>query len=140
MNTHVLFSKTEYLNSDRSFRSFYELAPEDRKAKVDRFKFQKDKKLSLGAWNLLRDTVALTGKEFVDAEIALGEHQKPDFTSDFGLHFNLSHSEDAVMCIVSEAICGCDIEKIDEKNLSLCKRFFLPSEAEFIYGTKNPGE
>lgn len=133
---HVLFAKTEYLKDATVFGKYYATADDARRAKVDRLKFDDDKVLSLGAYQLLSDGVTLSGQNLSDLEILSGEHQKPDFTPSSGLHFNLSHSDEAVMCILSEHVCGCDIERIDGKNLDLSERFFHPFEAAYVRAGK----
>lgn len=44
------------------------------------------------------------------------------------VHFNLSHSHDYVVCAISSANIGIDIEKIQGLNLSLSKRIFAEKE------------
>ena len=61
--------------------------------------------------------------------IKTGTKGKPEVQ---GLHFNISHSNDIVICAVSENDIGCDIEKISTANLSIAKRFFTENEFKYI--------
>ena len=46
-----------------------------------------------------------------DFEVAVGENGKP-YIKNSNLYFNLSHSEKMVMCAVSSAETGCDVQLI----------------------------
>ena len=46
--------------------------------------------------------------------------------------FNISHSDDMVMCVCSDSNVGCDIQQIKPYNEKVAKRFFSPSEIELL--------
>lgn len=63
-------------------------------------------------------------------KIETAEHGKPYLPDYPGIHFNLSHSGNRVMCIVSDQEVGCDVEKIEERLISQVIRCFAESEQE----------
>lgn len=56
------------------------------------------------------------------------------FLSNSDIYFSISHSGDMVACSISEKETGCDIEKINEFNPKIPKRFFTDKEADIIDG------
>ena len=100
---------------------------EKRKEKICRCMYPKDRKQSLGAGLLLNKVLSLHG--VLADDIVSGENGKPQIQ---GICFNLSHSEDMVICTVSEKPVGCDVEKIKEINLKIADRFFSKKEVEYL--------
>lgn len=68
--------------------------------------------------------------------IARGLYGKPYFINYKDLHFNISHSDNKIVCAISTTPIGVDIEKISSPNLMLAKRFFLPLESFLIFSAK----
>lgn len=62
------------------------------------------------------------------ADIIIGEHGKPLLE---GVHFNVSHSRNLVVCAVSDIPVGCDVERIKQAPLHLEKKYFHPEEISF---------
>ena len=95
--------------------------------KTMRYRQAKDRKQSLGAGLLLNQCL----KEYrIDIErIRYGEHGKPEVE---GICFNLSHSQDMVVCAVSEMPVGCDIEMIGELKEGIAERFFTENEVRYL--------
>ena len=95
--------------------------------KIMRCRQTKDRKQSLGAGLLLTQCL----KEYrIDTEsIRYGEHGKPEVE---GICFNLSHSQDMVVCAVSGMPVGCDIEKIGELKEGIAERFFTKNEVKYL--------
>ena len=58
-----------------------------------------------------------------------GENGKPEIK---GIHFNLSHSEDMVVCAVSEKAVGCDVEKVGEFRNGIAERYFTENEIAYL--------
>lgn len=121
------------------------LAAEDRRAKADSMKSDKGRAQSLGAGLLLHEAcrelaaAGMTGFECADEHISYGEHGKPDFDqkwleeNGFGeMHFSLSHSGDRVMCGISTAPIGCDVEIVKRRDMKIARRFFCEEEYEDI--------
>lgn len=109
------------------FRALYPTVSEERRAKIDRLRRQKDKCLSLGAALLLQ--FALREQGIGESAIVTGEHGKPYLRDDPQLYFSLSHSGDFALCAVCDGCeVGCDIEMRGEADLRVAKRFFAPEE------------
>lgn len=103
----------------------------ERREKIDRMRFAKDKYLSLGAGVLLAHALKELGIDTVP-ETAYGQNGKPYFPSMPNLHFNLSHSGTVVLCAVCDRHIGCDSEKIGTFNEKLARRFFHPTEYDML--------
>lgn len=102
--------------------------PLDRQEKIARLRFEKDRRLSLGAGQLLQRALCDAGFGETDAVPVLSEYGKPFFPAFAGFHFNLSHSGTQVLCAVADTEVGCDIELRGEYKDKLAKRFFHPDE------------
>ncbi|MBR3074041.1 MAG: 4'-phosphopantetheinyl transferase superfamily protein [Fibrobacter sp.] len=96
------------------------------------FKFPKGKMQSLGVGLLLRKACEEAGLAGADERIAYGENEKPFLADCPGIHFNLSHSGERVMCVISPFEVGCDVEIIKGNRGRLAERFFLPEESAWI--------
>lgn len=100
---------------------------EDRVKKTLRYRQEKDRKQSLGAGLLLKR--CLNEYQVNIEDIRCGKHGKPEIE---GLYFNLSHSYDKVVCVISEMPVGCDIEKIKDVKDSIAERFFTENEIQYL--------
>lgn len=138
MKTQIFAAKTDILKSPENFQHFYNSASIERRNKIDRFKFEKDKILSLGAEILLKKALAESGIYLDELRYAYNAQQKPLLIGHNDIHFNLSHSGNTVLCAISDEEIGCDVELIDEIDLNIADRFFNKSEAILI--NKQSGE
>ena len=69
----------------------------------------------------------------------IGEHGKPSLANHPEIHFNLSHCKAGVMCVVSDANVGCDIEPFVSKvNPDLCNYCMSDAEVKQIMAAENP--
>lgn len=123
----VYIADVEALKNPEVYRTCYSKVSCERKEKIDRFYFEKDKRLSLAAELVLQQ--ALGEKGISTWQQHLGVNGKPYID---GIYFNLSHSEDKVMCAVSDWEIGCDVEKVTDIELAISQRFFYGTEHETI--------
>ena len=100
---------------------------EERKEKIHRYMYSEDRKRSLGAGLLLNKVLSL--HRVCADNIEYEENGKPQIQ---GIFFNLSHSQDMVVCAVSEKPVGCDVEKVKEANLKIAERFFSDREVKYL--------
>ena len=122
------------LEDEAVFSHLYRTVSAERQRKIDGFIFPKDKRLSLAAELLLKKGLYNAGiKEYT---IRYGQFGKP-YIEDKDIYFNLSHSEEMVMCTVSSAPVGCDVERVADIDLDIAKRFFYTSEYEMIAAAKD---
>ena len=75
-----------------------------------------------------------------DMEITLGEYGKPQLLNHADVQFNLSHSGNMAMCIISSDDVGCDIEEIQDDKHKIAERFFNSEEVASINAKKTESE
>lgn len=125
METQIFFSDV----SDIDYNFYFDLMPRDRQERTKKLRFEKDKKLSAGAWGLLQKVLEINkikNPKFYKNEQGKIYCDKKNF------YFNLSHSGSMVMCAVSEKEIGCDTEEIKLVKEKLAERFFAPGEQKAI--------
>lgn len=130
--------------SEDIYRSAYEALPDSVKERVDRMRMYDDKVRSVAAWSLLREGLKDIGVTMAEGRIGYGEYGKPMFmsgeTGNEEIFFNLSHSEERVMCVIAERPVGCDVQIIGGSERDIAKRFFHPNEYEVIRAIENEEE
>lgn len=131
---YVYAADTSVLDSKELFAQAYDRVSKQRQEKTDRMVFRKDKQLSLGAELLLQRCLKEYG--IVSYELGTAEYGKPYLkewtvcgqTEKEPVYFNLSHSGERVMCVLSVKEAGCDVEKIKKMEMAVAKRFFTEKE------------
>ena len=119
--------------SDEMYIHYYSLMSEEKKRRVDCFRFEDDKKRTVVGEMLARQAISewcCVPEESVVFEIA--EHGKP-YAKDLNVEFNISHSADMVVCVVDDNPVGVDIEKIRHVDLNTAKRIFNKDEIRYIF-------
>lgn len=130
--TRVYIADISALKDAPVFECLLERVPEYRQKKVKSFKFEKGKMQSLGVGLLLQLACKEMGREGADEHVAYGENGKP-YLADFpNVHFNLSHSGERVMGVISPFEVGCDVEIIKGDRGKLAERFFKSEESAWI--------
>ncbi len=135
--TKVYVSDTSFLKDKSVFGELYKTVSPDRQRKIDAFLFEKDKMLCLAAELLLKRALSDAGIERY--KVKYGSFGKP-YIANESICFNLSHSEDMVMCVISSEEVGCDVEKITDIDLEIAKRFFYTTEYDAITAAKSVEE
>ena len=101
--------------TDAEYSKMYLNVPESIRNKIDNKKMLINKKQALLGYYLLRCLL----REHYNIKdypvIDFNEYGKP-FLVDIMLYFNISHSDNAVVCVVSEDNIGIDIEKVVDRN------------------------
>ena len=131
MPVKLYIASTEPLRDEARFARLLETVPADRREKVLAFRVDGARRLSLGAGLLLNRALADAG--FPPMEARVTEYGKPYFPALPDFHFSLSHSGERVLCAVSAASVGCDIEKAERADLKIAQRFFHPAEREWLF-------
>nr|WP_294998043.1 4'-phosphopantetheinyl transferase superfamily protein [uncultured Methanobrevibacter sp.] len=132
--------KLAYCNvEDLDLSKAYDLLSKNRKEKVNRFRFLKDKKLSCGAYLLLK---RLLNEENILNPIFKTEKFGKAYISNYeNIHFNMSHSGKIVACSISDFKVGVDVEYNDPTiDLDIAKNYFYNSEYESIMNSNNPSD
>ena len=129
--TRIYIADISVLKDSSIFEKLLKTVPEYRQKKAMSFKFAKGKMQSLGVGLLLRKACEEAGFAGADEHIAYGENEKP-YLADCDVQFNLSHSGERVMGVISPFEVGCDVEIIKGDRGRLAERFFLPEESAWI--------
>lgn len=109
----------------------------DRQEKISRFRFDRDKKLSCGAYLLL---IKMLNDENITHPLFKTEKYGKSYISNYeNIHFNLSHSGKYVACGISDNTIGVDIEYNDpEIDLNIARNYFYNQEYNSIINSDNP--
>ena len=127
---HLYVADAGVLADDLLFEAAYARATDERKEKVDRYRFRRDQCAALGAELLLRRALGRLGIRKL--AYSYGEAGKPYLTGEDGVFFSLSHSGNVVLCAVSDCEIGADIERVRTADLRLAERFFCAGEYAHI--------
>ena len=130
--------KIAYCNVENlDLNKAYPLVSAKRKEKIDFYRFNKDKRLSCGAYLLAEKMLAEEG--IVNPNFETHKFGKTYISNYENIYFNISHSKNMVSCAISDAEIGCDIEFNDPQiDLNISKNYFFNSEYENIKRSKNP--
>lgn len=137
--TTIFASYVLPLKNPEVFRLAYNSVSLDRKKKIDGYRFEKDRLLSLGAEILLQYALKKSSPDFESVSVKISETKKP-YLENSDLHFNISHSGEWVICAISDCEVGCDIEKIDTPSMEIAEQFFCPEEYSDIKKTVSEKE
>ncbi|MBR5497960.1 MAG: 4'-phosphopantetheinyl transferase superfamily protein [Clostridia bacterium] len=120
--------------TDEEYSKWYALMSDEKKARVDRFYFDEDKKRTVAGEMLARKAVAQwCSVAPEDIVFIIGENGKP-YAGNLDAEFNISHSDDFVVCVIDSCQVGIDIEKIRPVDLKTVRHFCTESEIEYIFG------
>ncbi len=128
----IYMINTDKLNDDMLFEDYYKVMSAYRQNKIMKYKFRKDRNLSLGAGMLLDYGLKQYGLNECNMRYAAGNNEKPYFADRPEIHFNISHSGTMVICSFANTEIGVDIEKITSVDFDIARRFFCTSEYEYI--------
>lgn len=115
--------RTECLPDPKECQGVLDGLLPERREKILRYAYVRDRKLGLAAEWLLKEVLQMHEKN--EADITYGYNGKPEID---GLYFNLSHSHEVAVCAVSNSPVGCDVEKIDKAREKIATHFFTPQE------------
>ncbi len=116
------------------------LLPPSRLQKATNYLKKEDRLLSFAASFALEEALESQGVKEKDVEIIYGENNKPYIKDRDDLYFNLSHSGEVAIAVVSKKELGCDIEKIRPYSEEVAKRCFAKEERAYINKAKNKDE
>ena len=135
MQTFAALLDVSALENETLYQTALCLCPQHRQRKAATFKNARDKRLSVGAWLVVKRVLSELGIDADHEEIAYGQYGKPYFAARKEVRFNLSHAGSMVLCAVSGRETGCDIEKIGKLTMKTAERCFHPSELACIRKT-----
>lgn len=111
-----------------------------RREKIERLRYEADKRLSLGAGLLLDQGLRRFGLREQTEAFGTVENGKPCLLNHPEIQFNLSHSGNMVMAAFSSCPVGCDVEKKQKARMDVAKRFFTPAEQRVLLAAKTEAE
>ena len=105
----------------------------ERQEKTGRYRFRKDRMMSLFAELMLRAAVMdMTGLKNEAIRISAAEGGKPFLPDLPEIRFSLAHAGGRVALAVSRRPVGVDLECVKTCDMKLAERFFLPEEVAYI--------
>ena len=108
---------------------------EERRDQVMRFRFDKDRRLCLGAGLLLAWALHQAGA--TDLSLCRLRYGKPVLANNPDIHFNLSHSGMLAVGAVSDQPVGVDVETLQNADSGIMDMCFHPIEQEWINHAKD---
>lgn len=115
------------------FRKLLALISEKRQSEIRRFRFTIDQKLSLFSELLVRILICkIKGINNSQIVFSNNEYGKPYLIDQPDVHFNISHTRNAIAVIVSDKPVGIDIERVSEVDISIAERYFTRNEFSYI--------
>ena len=130
--------KVAYCNIENlDLKKARSLVSQTRREKIDFYRFDKDKKLSAGAYLLLKKL--LKEENITEPVFKTGKYGKAYISNHKNIHFNMSHSGRMVLCAISNREVGCDVEICDPAiDLNIARNYFFNGEYESIMNAENP--
>ena len=107
---------------------------DERKAAIDRVRFDDSKMLSLYSALLSRYAISeLTGLDNSSLVFSKSEHGKPFLSGHDNIDFNISHTKGMILASVTDkGKVGVDVERIRPLKYNIMKRCFHPDEISFV--------
>lgn len=139
LDTKVYTMSIVPFQEQKFFDQVYAQVSQERRAKTDKMQFLKGKCLSLGVEYLLQQACGDFGLDYHQQKLVTDEFGKPRFDQCL-YHFNLSHSGEQVMCVMSRFPVGCDVERIRSRDMDIGDRFFSQQEQAMLKGCGNEEE
>ena len=107
---------------------------EERKAAIDRVRFDDSKLLTLYSALLARFAICeMTGIDNSDLNFSRTDHGKPFLPDIASLDFNISHTKGMILCCVTDTgKVGVDVEIVRPLKYNIMKRCFHPDEINYV--------
>lgn len=125
------------LEQKENYEKLRRFVSQIRREKAEKFYFLEDAKRSIGAELLIRYYL-ISNCNYSNDEIAFcfNEYGKPYIKGTKDLFFNVSHSNDWIVCGWNEKEIGIDVEKIKAVELNVAKSQFCKEEYHYIMEIK----
>ena len=129
----IISVETDIELPEETFTYLCGLVSKAKRERVGRFRHRKDAVNTLMGEIITRNMIsARAGLSFGEIEIKPDQHGKPLASSVPGVHFNVSHSGNMVVCAVSNHPVGVDVEFIRSAKPGIAERFFCEDECLHI--------
>lgn len=117
--------------TSQEYDRWYELMDEEKKARVDRFRFVEDKKRTVAGEMLARKAISKWCNVPAESVVFEKNNYGKPFAKELAVEFNVSHSGDMVVCAVSDRPIGIDVEQIRPMRDSVAKRICSQEELDY---------
>ncbi len=135
----LLYCDEIYSINEEEYKLLYELMPLSRKEKIRRYRKKEDQILGVASYALLRYTMYLSGISEVVYDFATNERGKPYIVSN-EFYFNLSHTGNAIACVVEPTEVGVDIQERIQKFDKISRKVCTSAEMEKITKSELPSD
>ncbi len=112
------------------YEKAYRALCDERRARVDLYRKEDDKKRSLAAGLILQDSLLDLG--VCDYSIEYAPHGKPYLKGRDDIFFSLSHSGNYAVCAIYNKEVGIDVEKVSEVPIKLIQKVATEEESDFL--------
>lgn len=120
------------------YEKYLSFLPDERLAKISRFRFDKDKILSLFSGLLICNEASKKADiKSNEIQFEYNEHEKPSIKNLPEFHFSVSHSGNCVAFVSDTSPIGIDTEIIADARIEIAKRFFSENEYKYILESEN---
>lgn len=139
--TELIFYESKSDLDWEQYKPFLKMISPERRARILRMPSAQTRELSLMAEVLLRqEAVRRLGVENTALTLAFSEQGKPFFKNYETFFFNWSHTRDALVIAVSDAVVGVDVERLPLRHDAqrLARRFFTAHEAAAVSAAQDP--
>lgn len=126
---YIIKNINDYNKDD--VNNFYIEIPKLKKDRIDKYKNYESKARSIVAEIIFSELLSKKNISYNSLEYYNNEYGKP-YLKNNNLFFNISHSFDYVITIISNKEIGIDIEKIRKTPLNVINQFATEKEKEYI--------
>lgn len=135
---HLWITRPEQISDAGLLARYRQLLNTEEEARVDRYRFEKDRHSALVTRAFVRDLLShYADRVPQDWRFEKGEKDKPEIIDPpLPLRFNLSHTQGLIACAVTlDDDIGCDVEYIGRDNdiLAIADRYFSPVEVRELF-------
>lgn len=127
----ILIDSSKFDNIDFKLLSY---VSKERQAKIERYRFISDKKLSLYSGLLVRMELSnFLNVSHNQLDFSINDFQKPILLNYPQIDFSISHTKGFILCaITNNGKIGVDVEKISHMHKNVMKRVFCQTEIDYV--------
>ena len=130
----ICVCSAESFNDRDTFERYISRVSKYRREKIEKYRFMKDKALSLAAGLMLSYALESEGISEMNQEYIVGEHGRPELKAYPDISFNISHSGNmAALVFSTKHRVAIDIEQIRQYPDKVAEKYFSPHEKDMLY-------
>ena len=115
------------------YERYFSLMLPEKQQRVERFRFEDGKKRTVIGEMLARKMICEQCKVDEENIIFKTDVKGKPYTKSADICFNISHSDEIVLCAVNDTAVGVDVEKVREINSSVIEHTCNENELEYVY-------